>query len=246
MTADAIGKIANTLFQVFRGDLIWVMLMATVTGVSLQVVRMTGLAGTASAMVQWEAMRLVELGRRPGLGIVAGGAVGGEQTGMEGRVGVAGDTLLGCALEYIVHMAFGAIHTGMCPGQLECSLGVVETGFLPIIWCVANATIYTKFTLVSVILGVAGITFLRRAFEEVINMALSASYFGVRTGELESSLGVVEGRLFPVIWSMAAGAIHAKLALVCVIFGVAGGAILFGRLEVRQPARPRVTGGASD
>jgi hypothetical protein len=165
MTADAIGKIADALLQVFRGDLIWVMLMATVTSVSQQVVRMTGLAGTASAMVQWEAMRLVELGRRPGLGIMAGSAVGGEQTAMEGRVGVTGDTLLGCALEYIVHMALGAFHTGMCPGQLECSLGVVETGFLPIIWCVATATIYTKFPLVRVIFGMAGITFLRGAFE---------------------------------------------------------------------------------
>lgn len=77
-------------------------------------------------------------------------------------------------------------------------------------------------------------------------MALSASYFGVRTGEMKSSLGVVEGRFFPVIRCMATGAIYAELALVCVIIGVAGGAILFSRLEVRQTARPGVTDGASD
>ena len=80
MAADTIGKIADALFQVFRSGLVWVVLVAAVAGIGLQVTRVAGLAGTATALavVQWEGVRLVELGRRPGLCGVAGGAVGGE------------------------------------------------------------------------------------------------------------------------------------------------------------------------
>jgi len=54
---------------------------------------------------------------------------------------MAGDTLLGGALEDIVQMAFRAFHIGMRSGQLEGSFGVVETGLLPIIWSVAASAI---------------------------------------------------------------------------------------------------------
>jgi len=39
---------------------------------------MASLAGAAAAVIQWETVRLVELSRRPCLGIMAGNAIGGE------------------------------------------------------------------------------------------------------------------------------------------------------------------------
>lgn len=182
MTTNAVVKVADTLFKVSSGDPVGIVLVAAVTGVGLQVVGMAGLAGTPAAMVKWEAVRLVELSRRPGLSVMAGGAIAGEQPGMESWITVAGCALLRCTFEDIVHMAFAAFNIGMRSGQLESSFRVVEAGFLPVVWCVATGAICAKFTLVGIIFGVAGITGLRGAFEYVIDMAFVASHVGVRAG----------------------------------------------------------------
>lgn len=245
MAADTIGKVPYALFQVSCGDLVRVVFVAAVAGISLQAARMAGLTGAAApfAMVQGEAVRLVELGRRPGLGGVAGGAIRGEQPGVEGRVAVAGDALLGCALEDVVHMTFSAFYISVRSGQLECSLGMVEAGFLPVIRCVAAAAICAELALVGIVFSMASRTILRRAFEDVIDMAFFASHICVCTGQLKICLGVIKSGFFPILRCMAAGAICAKFALVGVILGVAIGASRFGGLEICQCSYATVTAG---
>lgn len=248
VAADAIGKIIYALFLVFCSNLVRVVLVAAVAGVGLQVARVAGLAGAIAslAMVQREAVRLVELGRRPGGSSVAGGAVSGEQPGVEGRIAVTGDALLGCALEDIVHMALRAFYAGMRPGQLEGSLGVVETGIFPVVRCVAAAAICAKLALMSVILGMAGRTILWCSFEDAIDVAFIASYIGMRAGQLKSRFGVVKGGFIPILGRMASGAIHAELTLVGVILGMAVAASLPGRLEIRQSAHAVMAGRTID
>ena len=165
---------------------------------------------------------------------------------MEGWIAVAGDALLGRTLEDIVQMALRALHTGMCAGQLEGSLGVVEAGMLPVVRRVAAAAIGTELALVGVIFRMAGGAILRCTLEDVIHMAFIASHIRMLAGQLKSCFGVVESCLLPIIRRMASAAICAKLALVGIILCMAGSAVLFGGLEIRQPAYSGVTGGAGN
>ena len=78
MATDAVSKVTDAFFEVFCGDLVGIVFVAAITGVGLQIGRVANLACAPSAMIQWEAVYLVELGWRPGLCIVAGSAIGGE------------------------------------------------------------------------------------------------------------------------------------------------------------------------
>jgi len=153
---------------------------------------------------------------------------------VKSRVAVTGDALLRSALEDVIHMALGAFHIGVRTGQLEGSFRVIKTGFFPVIGCVATGAIRAEFALVGVIFSMTGGTSLWRTLENVIDMTFFTGDIGVRAGQLEGCLRVVKGRLFPVVRSMATRAICTELALVGVIFGMAGSAIRPGGLEVRQ------------
>ena len=126
---------------------------------------------------------------------------------------MAGNALLGCALENIVYVALGAFYVGMRTGQLEGCLGMVEAGFFPVVRCVTAATIGAELALVGVVLGVAGCAILWRTFEDIVDVAFFAGHIRMRAGQLKSRFGVVEGGFLPILGRMAACAIHVRTFL---------------------------------
>lgn len=75
--------------------------------------------GVGPSMADREGMRAVKLGRRPGGGGVAGGAIRAEQTHMISRLSMAGDAGSGCACEDMVDVAFGALDGEVSASQRE-------------------------------------------------------------------------------------------------------------------------------
>lgn len=71
VAANAVGKVADTFFQVFCGSLIGIVLVATVAGVGQQSIGVTCSASGSTTVIEREAVSQVELRRRPCLGSVA-------------------------------------------------------------------------------------------------------------------------------------------------------------------------------
>lgn len=81
MAAHTVFEVANALFAMFAFDLGRVVFVTAVAGVAAQAARVAGLAGiTSVAVVEGETVPGVISGWQPGIGIVAGAAVGGEQS----------------------------------------------------------------------------------------------------------------------------------------------------------------------
>ncbi len=71
VAANAVGKVTDTFFQVFCGSLVGIVLVAAITGVGQQAIGVTCPASCSTSVIEREAVSLVELGWRPGLGSVA-------------------------------------------------------------------------------------------------------------------------------------------------------------------------------
>lgn len=76
-----------------------------------------------------------------------------------------------------------------------------------------------------------GSALLRRAFEDVIHVTLGAVYVQVGASKGEGRLGVVESGWLPSFRGVTQGAILTELAIVLVILGMTGVAVLRGVLE---------------
>jgi hypothetical protein len=70
---------------------------------------MAVVTGAGPSMTYREGMRATKLGRRPGGGGVAGGAIRAEQTHVISWLRMAGNTGSGCACEDIVDVTLGAL-----------------------------------------------------------------------------------------------------------------------------------------
>jgi hypothetical protein len=90
----------------------------------------------------------------------------------------------------------------------------------------AGGAIGAKLPAVLIIVGVAGITIPRRAFELSTRVAGSAVHPDVLPGQRKRRLGMVESHVFPTGRGMAQPAIGAKLPAVLIIVGVAAVTIL--------------------
>jgi hypothetical protein len=80
MAAGAILELGDPFFAMFIFNLHRIVLVAAITGVGLQAVRVANpaLAQSTFSMIDRESMRLIKLGRGPGLIGMAGGAAWGE------------------------------------------------------------------------------------------------------------------------------------------------------------------------
>ena len=154
----AVLEVADPLFQVVALDLGRVVLVALVASVGLQGQGMASPAGAAPffAVVDGEGMGFVVTGRGPGCGVVAGGAVGTEQAAVKVGVGVAGEAVAGCPLEYVARVAAGTVDCHMGAGQRKAGQLVVEGCLWPVVGCVAGATVLPEPALVGVVGGMAG------------------------------------------------------------------------------------------
>ena len=110
----------------------------------------------------------------------------------------------------------------------------VELRWRPAIRGMAGVTVRREQATMIIRLSMAAQTIYWRAFEHVVDMATSAFYCLVSACQRESGLGVIHRSPFPSIRRMARAAILPKLALMVIIFLVAGKAIL--RRAFEHPA----------
>ncbi len=111
---------------------------------------------------------------------------------------------------------------------------MVEFGILPAVGRMAASTVRSELALVSIIFRVTGIAGLRCALEDIVHVAIIASYSGMRAGQFESRFRMVERGFLPIVGCVAACAICTKFSLMRIIFSMAGIAICPGSLEIGQ------------
>lgn len=138
------------------------------------------LASAGVAVMQFKFVRAVEFCLGPIGGAVARSAIQAEQPGVVSGVGMAGAAIGGSPLKDdpigAGDMATGAGKPGMCAGQRENAQGVVKSRGQPAGWRMANRTIRAERAFMIVIPGMAGIAIHRRAFKNVIGVAVGASH----------------------------------------------------------------------
>lgn len=103
---------------------------------------------------------------------------------------------------------------------------MIECGALPAAGVMAGRAYCAELTTVGIVRGMAGHTIRRRASEHTIRMAGLAGNAGVRPGQCEGRVIVVEVDVLPTTGIMAGGAVSPKLAAMRVHGGMAGVTIL--------------------
>ena len=98
---------------------------------------------------------VIEADILPAIGRMAALAVLSEAPLMSIIAGVAGGTVLRCALEHAVQMARLACDLGVRSGKWESRQAVIEAGVLPAIGHVAALAVLTEASLVSIISDMA-------------------------------------------------------------------------------------------
>jgi hypothetical protein len=124
--------------------------------------------------------------------------------------------------ENVIQVTLRAFQAGVRSGQRKFRLRVVEGGRQPGGGGMALIALRAELAIMSVILGMAGIAGGIQGGEDVICMALRAFQQGVRTRKRKIGFGVVECSREPGSGGMALIASCSKLAVVSIVFGVAG------------------------
>ena len=123
----------------------------------------------------------------------------------------------------VIHMTRRAGQRRVCAGQREAGRRVVEGGVSPVGCAVASAAIRREPKLL--VVGVVGVvvvglmTRYARGYGDVvvvIHVALRARQAGMRAGQREAGLGVVEGRIGPAGGVVATGAVGREPKLLVV------------------------------
>ena len=151
-------------------------------------------------------------------GIVAGGALRAIGTIMRVIRGVTGSTVLRRAFEDSVDMAILTGHSCMLTIKVEGKLRVVHFRRLPTFGRVTASALIAKLTFVSVILGMAGGTILRRAFEDTVHMTILASHCRMFSIQMECEFGMIHLCILPAFGRVTGRAVGSKLTVVMVIF----------------------------
>jgi hypothetical protein len=220
--------------------------MAVVAGIGLvvagdRVTRSTG-DNALTAMIQRE--DVLERGRLPGVGIVAGRTVSAKRAPVGVIFGVAADAGLGRAFVNVVGVAVGAGHLGVFAGQSVVRVLVVVKGRrFPVLRRVALRAVGAQHQAVGVLLHVAGDAGLRRAPVDVVCVALLAGDIDVFAGQLIAGQAVVEDLRLPAVRVVAAGAVVAEIGRVLVILLVATHAVAGRLLEAGQVSHARMAVG---
>jgi hypothetical protein len=143
---------------------------------------------------------VIECGRQPGDGIVAGAAIRAELLFVRIILGVTRIAISWRALENVIDMATGASHAGMCAGQLEARQIVIEGGRLPAAGGMTRPTIVPQLTVVGIVLRVTGLTCLRGSFKirdrAGPSVAGPTSQGDVFSGQMENN--VIMAEIVPV------------------------------------------------
>jgi hypothetical protein len=161
---------------------------------------------------------------------MTGLAVDAEKSLVVNWLDVARNALCRRSLEDVIHMALRAFKLQVSASQREGSFCMIESRLGPVNWRVAGTAVCPKLTLVSISLGMAGITILRRALEDVIDMTVLAGDVNMLTHQRESRQGMVKLCRGPALWRMAFTAVLPELPIMGVILFMAGEAILGGSL----------------
>lgn len=131
-------------------------------------------------------------------------------------------------------MALLTIQIGVCAGQRELALVMIEAHMIPARGVMTGGTILPKLPIVLVILLVARITIYGCPFELFIYMAGLTGYVRMTAFQFKRGKIVIELGRRPAIRGMALAAIHAKATLVRIVSSMAGVAILQRRLEIAK------------
>jgi len=169
---------------------------------------------------------VIERGRRPAAGAVAGSAIGAELAAVSVPRRVTGITIHRRALVNAVDVAGLTWHGRVFAGQLERRQVMVEGGGRPTAGVVTGPTVRAELAAVSVPRGVTGITIHRCALVNAVDMAGLTCYRCMLAGQLECCQVMVEAGGFPGAGAMTGSATRAELAAVSVLRRMTGIAVL--------------------
>lgn len=174
---------------------------------------------------QWEGRQVViERGRLPCGGRMAGSAVRSVFTGMPIIIRVTGKTHHRSTLELHIRVTGGAGNRGVSAREFEDRVVMVKGAWLPTIGRVTLRTLRAQRAHVRVIV-MTGRTGGRRANEELITMTLRTRNSCVFTREQEGRHAVIKGGGRPAVHGMALRTLRAKFACVRIVLGVTGRAL---------------------
>ena len=162
---------------------------------------------------------------------MTGSALCTKRTFMRVIFGVAGGAVHGRAFEDIVFMTTLTGSRGMFAIQMEGKFRMIYCGRFPAIRRMTGCTECTKLTGVRIILGVAGGAVLWRTFEYAINMTTLTGDGGMFAVQMERKFRMIYRCGFPTAGCMTSSAQGTKSAFMRVIFGMAGGTILWRAFE---------------
>ena len=139
---------------------------------------------------------------------------------------MAGITGGRCTFVDPVNVATVACDAGVCPGQHKCRQIMVKGGRDPASCGVTSATIRAELAAVRVSFLMAGRTGCRCVFVDLVDMATLTGHVGMLAIQFENEQAVVYIGREPAPRVMAGATINWKLAVVLVIFLVAGITVL--------------------
>ena len=100
----------------------------------------------------------------------------------------------------------------------------------------------SELSFMGVVFGMAGGALFGCAFENAIEMTLAALQRGVFALQWKCTFRMIEGGRLPIVRRVTAPTAGPELALMGVVFGMAGGTVLRGLLEGRQGGGALVAG----
>jgi hypothetical protein len=188
---------------------------------------------------QREPRQVVVKGRRqPSACGMAGSTIPAEPSVVVVILSVAGEAVAGCGFEILVDMATCARNVDMFPGEFERKEIMVDVDRQPSGGGMTQGTIHTELAVVLVILLMAGETIAGSPLKNMIDMAAVTSHCNMPAVEFERGKVVVKGCWRPARRSVAGTTIGAQPALVGILIGMAGEAVLGSGTQVFQ--RPGV------
>lgn len=161
---------------------------------------------------QWEGRQvMVERGRLPGGGRMAGSAVRSVFTGMPIIICMARKTHDRCALELHIRMAGRAGNRGVSACEFEDGVVMVKSAWFPTIGSMTLRTLRSQRAHMRVIV-MAGRTGGRGANKELITMTLRTRNSRVLACEQEGGHAVIKRSGRPTVYGMALRTLRAKFA----------------------------------
>ncbi len=173
MTPCAVLEIADPFPQVLSLDPSRVVFVAAIARVLFEVRRhVARLACAVATLAVIDRERVIKCCALPGGRSVTLRAVRAKCTQMFLRLGMTAHASLGGAFIHTIDVALGAGHVDVRAREFERRQIVIELGIFPVRWVMALRAVRAKCALMLIVFQVTTHTCLRRAFEDVVNVAL--------------------------------------------------------------------------